>query len=655
MIRERRNKEKLALYYKKFMEEGIVDPNVHPWVAESWQRCRKMKLPHETMPKINKLSREEIVEHQRTHEFIVKYVDGLYEQSKQHFNIHNLSMLLIDEDGYVIKNYALPFFQRVIEDIQGMRVLEEDVGTSSISIAREHNVPFLMFGPEMWIKDSHSGDACSAPICVDGKIRYIISFFSLDQNDLPYDLLLSLLLTMKYAIEQHLKMLEYWSIQKMMMEELPVAVYWIGQDEKLKYCNSNAKKRLEGRENLEDIFLNYEHIPIKKALQGTPTHRREITWITQDRTYEDITTVMPVKVGSEVESALVMSMSIEDLKTTIAHATGYSSRYSLYSMVGETSEFLALQHKASRIARSDNNILLQGEPGTGKQRLAHGIHQASPRAAAPLIVVKCSNAPLSTLEEEFFGSEDGDHQPTAGKLELSMGGTLFLDEVEKLPVEMGDKLADALKNGLLNKETGMRKKLNVRVIAACDSNLKRLADKGLFSRSLYELVLDTTIRVPPLRERSKDIEVIAAHILAEMSAQHNLSPKRLSPEALELLKSCSWPGNIKQLQGVIEQAFFHTPGSIIEAENIKLPGDKTLEKSWKYDKDAFIAAWKSSGGNISNLAGMLDVSRVTLYRYLKKYDLTPKTGKIINTGAVCVEFLYRRSLPFVFRYIRRQI
>ena len=522
MIREKRNKEKLASYYRKFMEDGVIDPNVHPWVAESWQRCRAMKLPHETMPKLNKLSREEIIEHQKTHEFIVKYVDGLYEQSKQHFNIHNLSMLLIDEDGYVIKNYALPFFQRVIEDIQGMRVLEEDVGTSSISIAREHNVPFLMFGPEMWIKDSHSGDACSAPICVNGKIRYIISFFSLDQNDLPYDLLLSLLLTMKYSIEQHLSMLEYWSIYQLMMNELPVAVYWIGQDEQLKYCNNNAQKRLDGKKNLEDVFLNYEHIPIKKALQGVPTHRREITWITQDRTYEDITTVMPIKVGSEVESALVMSMSIEDLKTTIAHATGYSSRYSLYSMVGETSEFLALQHKASRIARSDNNILLQGEPGTGKQRLAHGIHQASPRAAAPLIVVKCSNAPIEALEEEFFGSVDGDRQPMAGKLELALGGTLFLDEVEKLPVEMGDKLADALKNGLVNRETGVRKKLNVRVIAACDSNLKRLSDKGLFSKSLYELVLDTTMRVPPLRERVKDIEVIASHILAEMSAQHNL-------------------------------------------------------------------------------------------------------------------------------------
>ena len=623
MIRERRNKEKLASYYKKFMEEGIIDPNVHPWVAESWQRCRAMNLPHETMPKINKLSREEIIEHQKTHEFIVKYVDGLYEQSKQHFNIHNLSMLLIDEGGYVIKNYALPFFQRVIEDIQGMRVLEEDVGTSSISIAREHNVPFLMFGPEMWIKDSHSGDACSAPIYVNGKIRYIISFFSLDQNDLPYDLLLSLLMTMKYSIEQHLSMLESWSINQIMMEQLPISVYWIGKNAKIKYCNENGRKRLDGKEELEDVFLNYEHIPIKKALQGVPTYRREITWITQDRTYEDITTVMPIKVGSEVESALVLSMSIEDLKTTIAHATGYSSRYSLYSMVGETSEFLALQHKATRVARTDHNILLQGEPGTGKQRLAHGIHQASSRAAAPLIVVKCSNAPLEELEEEFFGRMDGD-QPLAGKLELSLGGTLFLDEVEKLPVEMGDKLADALTHGIVNKKTGITKKFNVRVIAACDSNLKRLADKGLFSRKLYELVLDTTMRVPPLRERVKDIEVIATHILAEMSAQHNLPPKKLSQEAVGMLLSCSWPGNIKQLQGVIEQAFFHTPGSIIEAENIKLPGDRTLEKSWKYDKESFIAAWKSAGDNISKLANMLDVSRVTLYRYLKKYGLGPK-------------------------------
>lgn len=628
MIRERRNKEKLISYYNKFIDEGIVDPNVHPWVAESWRRCEARKLEHETMP-VNgpRLTKSELARKLENHEDVVTYVDGLFEQNKQYFNTHNLSMLLVDSEGYVLKNYALPFFQRSIEDIQGMRVLEEDVGTSSICVARSHDVPFLMFGPEMWIRESHSGDACSAPIDVGGQTRYILSIFSLDQNELPYDILLSLLMTMKYSVEQFLTMEEYWKACSLLAEDIPASVFWVNRDGSLNYCNNNGKKRMDGKKRLEDIFLNYAHIPIQKAFNGKPTLRKEITWITQDRTYEDVTSVLPVKIGGRIDSALIVTMSIEDLKTTIAHATGYSSRYSLYSMVGNSSEFLALQHKAARVARGDNNLLLQGEPGTGKQRLAHGIHQASPRAAAPLITVRGHEGPEAELEAEFFGTDDGAGHITAGNLELANGGTLFLDEIEKFPTRLEDVLADALRNGVLNRETGTRRKFNVRIIADCDSNLKRLTDKGLFSRSLYELVIGTVIRVPPLREREEDVEIIANHILTEMAARHNMPGKTLSKEALQLLNSCQWPGNIKQLQGVIEQAFFHTAGSVIEATHIKLPGERRIEKSWKHDKDAFVAAWKQAGGNISKLAIMLDVSRVTLYRYLKKFELGPNQDK----------------------------
>ena len=628
MIRERRNKEKLISYYNKFIDEGIVDPNVHPWVAESWRRCEARKLEHETMP-VNgpRLTKSELARKLENHEDVVTYVDGLFEQNKQYFNTHNLSMLLVDSEGYVLKNYALPFFQRSIEDIQGMRVLEEDVGTSSICVARSHDVPFLMFGPEMWIRESHSGDACSAPIDVGGQTRYILSIFSLDQNELPYDILLSLLMTMKYSVEQFLTMEEYWKACSLLAEDIPASVFWVNRDGSLNYCNNNGKKRMDGKKRLEDIFLNYAHIPIQKAFNGKPTLRKEITWITQDRTYEDVTSVLPVKIGGRIDSALIVTMSIEDLKTTIAHATGYSSRYSLYSMVGNSSEFLALQHKAARVARGDNNLLLQGEPGTGKQRLAHGIHQASPRAAAPLITVRGHEGPEAELEAEFFGTDDGAGHITAGNLELANGGTLFLDEIEKFPTRLEDVLAEALRNGVLNRETGTRRKFNVRIIAACDSNLKRLTDKGLFSRSLYELVIGTVIRVPPLREREEDVEIIANHILTEMAARHNMPGKTLSKEALQLLNSCQWPGNIKQLQGVIEQAFFHTAGSVIEATHIKLPGERRIEKSWKHDKDAFVAAWKQAGGNISKLAIMLDVSRVTLYRYLKKFELGPNQDK----------------------------
>lgn len=611
MIREKRNREKLLTYYNKFMDEGIIDPNVHPWVAESWQRCRQMHLPHESMTTPHKLNGAEIAQHLRKHTMVLEYLDGLYQQTKQHLNMHNLSMLLIDSDGYVVKNYAMPFFQRSIDDIQGMRVLEEDIGTSSVSIALEYNTPFLMFGPEMWMRDCHSGDACSAPIMINGQLRYVLTFFSMDTTNLPYELLLNHLLTMKYAIEQHLTMLERRSVNDILMAQLPAAVFWLDKDGEVKYCNQRASKRLEGKKRLQDVFLNYEHIPVQAALNGQATLRHELTWITAERTYEDVTSVLPINIGSEIVGALIISMSVEDLKTIIAHATGYSSRYSLYSMVGETAEFLQLQHRATRLARSNQNLLLQGEPGTGKQRLAHGIHQASHRAAAPLIVVKCRSNVDAELREEIFGSNQN-FKKIAGKLELAAGGTLFLDEVEKLSVEIGDEIAKALKDN---------NKYDVRLVAACDSTLKRLTDKGMFSRGLYDLVSGTIIRVPPLRERTKDIEVIANHILAEMSAQHNVPAKHFTPEAIALLRNCEWPGNIKQLQGVIEKSFFHTSSSLLEAEDIHLPGNRSAEKFWKTDKNAFIAAWKSAGGNISRLSSMLDVSRVTLYRYLEKYDL----------------------------------
>jgi len=592
------------------MNEGIVDPNVHPWIAASWQRCRQMRLPHEFMNPAKKLTKEEVGLYLRKHAIVLKYLEQLYEQTKQHLNIHNLSMLLIDNEGYVVKNYAIPFFQKSIENLQGMRVLEQDIGTSSVSIALEHNTPFLMFGPEMWARDCHSGDACSTPIFVGGKLRYVLTFFSMDTKNLPYDLLLNHLLTMKYAIEQHLTMLEQKVVNDILMAQLPAAVFCLDKDGSIKYCNAKARDRMEGKNRFQDVFLNYEHIPIKAALNGQSIIRKELAWITPERTYEDITSVLPIDTGAEVTGALVVTMSIEDLKTTIAHATGYSSRYSLYSMVGDTEVFQMLQHKASRLAKTSRNILLQGEPGTGKQRLAHGIHQLSDRAAAPLISVKCKGD-SQYMREELFGSQDA-NKKTQGKLELVVGGTLFIDELEKMPSDIGDELADYF---IRNKSK------NIRLIAACDSNLKKLTDKKLFSEKLYDLVIKTVLKVPSLSERTEDIKIIANHILREMSIHYNVPPKKLTDEALDVLMGCEWPGNIKQLQGVIEKAFFHTSSSLIDENDIKVPNRNESEKSWKYDREVFVAAWKSAGGNISRLSQILGVSRVTLYRYLRKYGL----------------------------------
>jgi DNA-binding NtrC family response regulator len=631
MIRERRSKDKLEKYYQRFFQEGVMDPNVHPWVSQSWEKSKELGIPDKSMPPLVKLTKEELSRRQQLHHAAMDYLNGLYNQTREHFNVYNLSLLLLDQECYVIKNYALPFFQKSPGELEGARLAEEDIGTSSISIAHEHKAPFLLFGPEMWIKECQDGDACSVPIMVDGQLIYIVTIVSVEQENLPYSAVVSLLLSIKYAMEQHLTMLAQLEARHVILDSVPFAVYHIVPGGDVVYSNKLGKSRLAGIDavasndvmaNLNDVVLNYRHTPLYKGFKGIPSYNKEVTWITQRKTYEDITTVVPLEQDKVVTSVVAVSLPIEDLRTLVAHAVGYKARYSLTSMVGETVAFITMQEKAGRVARNNNHLLLQGESGTGKQRLAHAIHQASSRAAGPLISLKCGDILQDVLEEELFGSGEYRDESRPGKLELANGGTLFLDEIEKMPIHVATRLAEALKNyKLCRLGENVERSFDIRIIAACDSDLKRLTEKGVFYSPLYEIISKSMIRIPALRARREDIPLLSEHIISELAEQHNMPVKELLSDAKELLMSYEWPGNIKQLQGVVEQAFFNTEGNKIAIEEISLLGETGISTAWKDDKEVFVAAWKVAGGNISRLANMLDVSRVTLYRYLKKFGL----------------------------------
>ncbi len=630
MIRERRSKEKLEQYYEKYIHEGVLDPNVHPWVAESWQKSRAQKVSPDSMPTLTKLSREELHRRQEAHKLVLEYLDGFYDDTREHFNVYNLSLLLLDPECYVMKNYALPFFQRTQGEIEGARLAEQDIGTSSISIAYERKVPFLLFGPEMWIRECQNGDACTVPIMVDGQLRYLVTIVSVEQEALPYSSVVALLMGIKYSLEQHLSMMEQLKARHAILDAVPFAVYHIVPGGDVVYSNKLGQSRLavidamakSGLPNLNDVVLNYRHTPLYKGFKGIPSYNKEVTWITPNKTYEDITTVVPLEQDKVVNSIVAVSLPIEDLRTLVAHAVGYKARYSLSSMVGECPVFIAMKEKAARVARNNHHLLLQGESGTGKQRLAHAIHQASGRAAGPLISMKCGDMLPEMLELELFGMGNNRDEGHPGKLELANGGTLFLDEVEKLSAHGAQKLAEALKNKeFCRGGEEVRRPFDVRIIAACDSDLKRLTEKGAFYAPLYEIISRNTLRIPSLRARREDIPLLAGHIIDELAEQHMIEPKRLRPEAAQVLMSYDWPGNIKQLQGVVEHAFFNTTGSDIGTEDISLLGETGIGNAWKEDKEVFVDAWKAAGGNISRLANMLDVSRVTLYRYLKKFGL----------------------------------
>lgn len=634
MIRERRSKEKLNAYYNKFIDFGVMDPNVHPWVAQSWQESRTLGVLPDRMPKLVQWSREELAEKQSFHAAAIEYVTDFYQNIHEFFSSYNMSLLLLDADCYVLKSYSLPFYQRTPGQTEGARLSMKDIGTSSISLTHRHKVPFLLFGPEMWIRECQMGDACSVPIMVDGKLGYILTLVAVEQNALPYTALVSLMLSMRMSMERHLEMIQTLKARQAILDAAPIAVYHILPNGEIAYTNKMGRSRLalihtdnDSLPNLNDAVLNYHHTPIYQGFKGIPCYNKEITWITEKRTYEDITTVVPLEgqSGGDISGVVTVTMPIEDLRMLVAHAVGYTAKYSLASMVGSSQVFTAMWDKASRVAKNENHVLVQGEGGTGKQRLAHGIHQASTRAAGPLITLRCGDLPQEILEEELFGTAEREDVGRPGKLELANGGTLFMDEIEKLPRSVAVMLAEALTSHTMRRMGDrVNRTINVRIVAASDCDLKRLTERGGFDESLYRIVSKNTLRVPPLRARVSDIPSLAAHIIRELAQQHTMAEKTLAEDTKKLLMSYEWPGNVKQLQEVVEHAYFNTAGAVIQPEDINLMGDVKPDMSWKEDRDVFERVWKAAGGNVSRMANMLDVSRVTLYRYLKKYGIEKK-------------------------------
>lgn len=632
MIRQNRNREKLANYYNMFTQMGTLDPNVHPWVAESWEKSKQHNIDIKRFNDLQGLNKDELKILQGHHRAAIEYMQEYTEGIKDFLQEYDLSLLLLDKDCNVLKNYSSPYNRLLSKKIEGVNLQLENVGTFSANITAQYKSMFWLFGPEMWLQNYHDCDSGSAPIFVCGEMNYIVTILCRDYDKLPQDAIISLLMSIKTAMEIHLKQKTFLQAQKTILDATPFAVYHILKNGDVAYANKLGESRLAGigaidkdvTLNLNEVLLNYQHTPIYKGFDGISCINQEVTWTTTSKTYEDITTVIPIKdeFDQSVSSVVTVTMPIEDLRMLVAHAAGYTAKYSLDTIVGDSTACVSMKDRAVRAARKNNHILLQGEPGTGKQRLAHGIHMAGLRANGPLISINCGDVPPELLEQELFGAKTGQEVSHPGKLELASGGSLLMDEIEKLPLSLAEKLAHALQTRKIRRiGEDIERSINMRIIASSDGNLRRLCEKNLFDESLFEIISRSIIHLPPLRSRREDILLLANSIMSELLAQHKIPAKEWSDEAIKVLSEYDWPGNIKQLQGVIENAVLSTSGNIIKAENINLMGNIKPDSKWKEDKEIFIRAWQSAGGNVSRLANLLGVSRVTLYRYIKKYGV----------------------------------
>lgn len=306
----------------------------------------------------------------------------------------------------------------------------------------------------------------------------------------------------------------------------------------------------------------------------------------------------------------------------------------LPDLVAESRAMQPVLQLIERAGPSDANVLITGEPGTGKEVVARWLHARSPRAGRPLVTLNAGAVPEGLFESELFGHVRGAFTDAradrVGYLEMADRGTLFLDEIGTMPAAQQAKLLRALETGEFRRLGSSRvRKADVRILAATNADLAAAVVEGEFREDLFYRLNTVEIQLPPLRRRPEDIPALAAHFLRREARRRDEPVPELAADAMEALRAHPWKGNVRELEHVIERAILMSEGRRIEVAHLGLraPGEGapgleglTLEEA---ERILIQKALRRHEGNVSRAAGELGLSRSALYRRLDRYGLEP--------------------------------
>jgi transcriptional regulator with PAS, ATPase and Fis domain len=307
------------------------------------------------------------------------------------------------------------------------------------------------------------------------------------------------------------------------------------------------------------------------------------------------------------------------------------------NLIGESPAFMKALEQCASVAPHHVTVLLAGETGTGKELFARTIHQLSPQAAGPFVPVDCAALPDTLFANELFGHEKGAFTDASerkkGLIALAAGGTLFLDEIDSLTFSAQGTLLRLLENKTwrpLGSDTF--RPLACRIIVATNKDLLQLVQAKTFRVDLYYRLDTITIHLPSLRERRQDIPLLVSHFLSVFSEAYKKEKLTISEEALMALCRYDFPGNIRELQNILQKAIIHTSGKVIKIQDIEIQAASynASSLSWRESRKQAISDWEKtylthylsiSSGDISSMAHQLGIGKRMIYRLLKRYQL----------------------------------
>ncbi|MEN6476159.1 MAG: sigma 54-interacting transcriptional regulator [Syntrophaceae bacterium] len=641
--------------WEQFMAKGTAPPGaIRKEVLASWRRCRASQLDPYTQTLTAAFSEKEKARILKDNAALIStarpFLKGIFELIR---DLHGVCFLT-DHDGFILDVMGTGLsweYCQLKNAVIGSSLHERYAGTNSLAIAFHDDKPFQLMPGEQYLEIHHLATCASAPIHSDAGMiigGVMVAAPAGTQTKLPH--ILCTVTTVTQAIENHLCMKKhsYSSVTGTLINEamggMSTGIILLDDHHRISNINPVAE-RITGHtlaeavgRDLRDLF---RHEEIISALEQTRELNEE-ELILQE--FEGMPRcIVSIKPILDQDSGFIGNVlhlrEVQDIKKVVGKMAGSQGRYTFDDIQGKSPQIKKVINLARTIALSPSTVLIYGESGTGKEMLAQAVHNASDRAQGPFFALNCAAIPHDLIESELFGYEAGTFTGAirggrCGKLELSEGGTLFLDEVNGMSLAMQAKLLRVLEEKEFLRLGGSRYiPLDARIIVATNKDLLEEVGAGTFRGDLYYRLNVLELKIPPLRERAGDIELLTHIFIQTVSRALDRHIRGITPDALEFLKSRPWRGNVRELKNWIERAVNLASGPLLIREDFPAEPDMAERKGPQcvlasspmpaslpqMERQTILRVLEESRGNVSEACRRLGISRTTLYRKVKKY------------------------------------
>lgn len=637
--------------WNHYVHDQILDPQlVRPHVAASWRRCRQQNVdPHRDhrmdispVDLERRLARLQDLVH-----VALPTMENLYEFVQE----SGFQVVLADDHGYLLKVLGCEQIRHKTQDVQlcpGANWTESYKGTNAIGTCLIEKKPLQIHAWEHFCQAHHFLTCSAAPIFdPDGQLVAVLNMTG--DHHQANDHTLGMVVAAAKAIEQqlslrraHHKLFAAYKYADTIMNTMSEGVLTVDCDGVITQINDMATRMM----GLNDRSCVGQHVstvlssftPILNLLRtGIDYENQKVVFEGNGRQFYSSGRQLFDDFGQQIGAVAVFKHTHCAPEQPQAVLISQPTRYRLDDIRGDSAVMVEARRRARIAANSDSTVLLTGESGTGKEMFAQSIHSLSRRSKHPFIALNCAATPESLIESELFGYEEGAFTGAAkggriGKIESAVGGTLFLDEIGDMPLYTQVKLLRVIQERKLSRLGATTEiPVDIRIIAATHRDLIEEIGAGRFREDLFYRLNVIPLRIAPLRQRCEDLPLLVHHLVKAIARRLERGTIHVSDDFVAACRAYSWPGNVRELENVIERAINMvdedrqlTPQLMELTSELSLGADEHLQPVRplkEVERELLIQALHSCQGNIVQASNLLGISRNTIYRKIREFDI----------------------------------